>query len=277
MISQHAPPLSNPLAPGQARARVAMVDGDSSVVLQQGRAPSKLLVPIPRGKAAWICHLTFGGGVVAGDRISLDLDLAEGSTALSATQGATKVYRDPEQRWSEQNLSARIDDGALLVHLPHPVTAYAEARYRQHSYYHCAPGGSVLWWDVLTAGRPAQGEHWSFESVSLASEVHNQTGAIARDALRLQGVFSRAQLQAYRCIFSLGLYGPRCQGMAREILALQSASSQSHRWVVSPLGDGGCLLRGLSDGVESARDACRGLLPELPDILGDDPWKRFQQ
>ena len=246
-------------------------------MLQQGRAPSKLLVPTPRGQAAWICHLTFGGGVVAGDRISLDLDLADGTTALSATQGATKVYRDPEARWSEQRTSARIGDGALLVSLPHPVTAYAEARYRQHNTFHCAPGGSVLWWDVLTAGRPAQGEHWSADTVHLNTDLQCGDQVVARDALKLSGDFSRAQLQAYRCVFSLGLLGPRCADAVQAISQRKPVSSADCRWVVSPIAGGGCLIRGLSANVETARDACQDLVPWLPEVLGDDPWLRFMQ
>ena len=266
-----------PLNPGQARARIGLVDGESSVVLQQGRAPSKLLAPTPRGQAAWICHMTFGGGVVAGDRIALDLELAAHTTALSATQGATKVYRDPEARWSEQKTSAQIADGALLVSLPHPVTAYAEARYRQHTSFHCAPGGSAVWWDVLTAGRPAQGEHWSADTVHLSTDVQVGDTVIARDELKLQGPFSRAQLQAYRCVFSLGLVGPRCAEAVAAISAQEPLASQDCRWVLSPLAGHGCLIRGLAANVEIARDTCRNLIPWLPEVLGDDPWLRFMQ
>ena len=259
---------------GAARARIAMVDGCSSVTLQQARSPSKLLIPCPRGKAVWLCHLTFGGGVVAGDRIDLQLQIEQGSTTLSATQGATKIYRDPDARWSEQHLRAHIAKDALLVHLPHPVTAYAGARYRQQTTFDCAAGGSVLWWDVLTAGRPDQGEHWSADAVHLSTQLQSDKTVIARDALRLHGDLSREQLQHWRCVVTMGLYGPGCKEAAQELLANPPANSKGARWVVSPLADG-CLLRGLTTSAEIARDTCRAANAWLVEQLGDDPWRRL--
>lgn len=265
------------MAAGAARALVRVVDGQSAVVEQAASAPSKLLFPRPRGPAVWLCHLSFGGGLVAGDRMRLNLQLEAGSTALSSTQGATKIYKDPEQRMAQQELTATIGEGALLVQLPHPVTAYAGARYRQQTRFCCAPGGSVMWWDVLTAGRPDQGEHWSAHRVELGTELSLGDEVIARDVQRLEGDLSRQQLGPWRCVVTMGLFGPRCADAARALLAAPPVNGPQARWSLSPLGSEGegCLLRGLTTKPELARETCRHYGQWLLPILDDDPWQRL--
>ena len=41
----------------------------------------------------WLYTITFGGGLVEGDNITLDVDVGEDCTVVVTTQASTKVYR----------------------------------------------------------------------------------------------------------------------------------------------------------------------------------------
>ena len=105
---------------------------------------------------------TFGGGLVAGDQIHLDMQLTPNTTCVLSTQASTKVYRDPAKKGCQQTLKANIADGALLVSVPDPITCFADALYEQQQQFHLAPEGSVVLLDWLTSGRRKRGESWDF-------------------------------------------------------------------------------------------------------------------
>ncbi|MFP6702293.1 MAG: hypothetical protein VB861_11140, partial [Planctomycetaceae bacterium] len=60
------------LRPGSGRITVAHVAGRSHVTRNLATNPLKLWVPKRPGPASWITATTFGGGLVAGDRIQID-------------------------------------------------------------------------------------------------------------------------------------------------------------------------------------------------------------
>ena len=72
---QVAGPVSSvPLRPGQGRIRVTRVGRRSHVTGNLATNPLKLWVPRRPGPASWIYATTFGGGLVAGDSVQLDLE-----------------------------------------------------------------------------------------------------------------------------------------------------------------------------------------------------------
>mmetsp|Transcript_17681 Transcript_17681/g.43720 ORF Transcript_17681/g.43720 Transcript_17681/m.43720 type:complete len:200 (+) Transcript_17681:33-632(+) len=71
--------------------------GKSAATRVFSRYPLRLLVPklvaAPGVDAVWCYSVTFGGGLVAGDRSGMSVTVEEGCTLALATQGTTKVYK----------------------------------------------------------------------------------------------------------------------------------------------------------------------------------------
>ncbi|MCO5573076.1 hypothetical protein L7F22_026841 [Adiantum nelumboides] len=104
----------------------------------------------------------YGGGLVSGDTVSLDIDVGSHCTLLLLTQGSTKVFK---QRFSR----GRIDGGggtsqtfrllvrrwATLIVLPDPVTCFKRAVYDQTQRFdlRCAATSSLVLLDWFTPGR----------------------------------------------------------------------------------------------------------------------------
>lgn len=119
----------------------------------------------PEGKE--ICHsvmLHTAGGMVGGDRLSVNLNLQSDTRVLITTANAGKVYRS-NGLIAQQNTVINMGQGAILEWLPQPNIIFDGALYRQDCRVNLAPGAKWLSWDVTMFGRQAKGErflngHW---------------------------------------------------------------------------------------------------------------------
>ena len=100
-------------------------DGRSVVTRAFATSPLRLLTPRNHGHAAWVYTSSYGGGLVDGDRIRLDVDVGPGAAAFLSTQASTKVYRSP--RGTVPDCEARVAADGLLVVAPDPVVCFAAA------------------------------------------------------------------------------------------------------------------------------------------------------
>jgi urease accessory protein len=299
-LAPHAVASPPPL-PGAGRMDVARVDGASAVVGLSARAPLHLLVPRPRGLAAWAYLSTFGGGLVAGDTVSLAVNVGPAARALLSTQASTKVYRS-EGPSARQHLEARVDEGALLAVLPDPVVCFAGAVYAQRQRFDLAPGASLLFVDGLSAGRSARNERWRFASYRSVTEIHTGGRLLAREALVLEdeaagsmtagpGAGSiAARLGRFDALAFAVLLGPHLEETARAIVTRLAHLGARHDGLspaataafarrpsllasASPIA-GGAVIRVAAEHPEEIANFLRNLFETISTLLGDDPWAR---
>ncbi|KAK6916992.1 Urease accessory protein UreD, partial [Dillenia turbinata] len=124
--------------------------------------------------AVWIYTITYGGGLVSGDSVSVELDIGHDCTAVITTQASTKVYKSVEGKCSVQVLEARIGSNALLVIIPDPVTCFSTARYSQKQVFRVASTSSLLLVDWITSGRHQSGEKWDFQLYKSSNQIYLQ-------------------------------------------------------------------------------------------------------
>src|SRR6266404_5763832 len=109
---------------GSGHLRVELVSGQSAATSVLANHPLKILVPRPRGQSVWAYLSSLGGGLVAGDEISLALSLNEQARCFLGTQSLTKVYRNPHSRPCRHHLRAELSSKAILALLPDPIQAF---------------------------------------------------------------------------------------------------------------------------------------------------------
>ncbi|WP_095064400.1 urease accessory protein UreD [Pseudomonas sp. Irchel s3f19] len=123
----------------------------------------------PEGAPCHVYVLHPPGGIVAGDRLELDIHLEPGSHALLTMPGASKFYRSigPTAR-----LAQRFHLGAdsTLEWLPQDSIFFAGARASLDSRFTLAPGARLLAWETLCLGRPVMNER--FDHGALDSRLH---------------------------------------------------------------------------------------------------------
>jgi urease accessory protein len=261
-------------------ARLAFERSGPRTVVRTALAhsPLRLLTPRNHGHAAWAYTSTLGGGLVDGDHVALEVEAGPGATALVATQGANRVYRSP--RGCQSDLTARVEDGALLAVVPDPTTCFTGARYSQALDVRLSPGASLVLADTVTSGRGASGERWAFSHYTSTLRIRVDGKALVDERWLLDPAHGPLpeRLGRFNALSSVLLVGPALaparEALSAKLAALPLTPRAGLVLSASPLGSRGLLLRAAASSVEQALHTTREWLSFLPALLGDDPWAR---
>lgn len=137
------------------------------------------------------------GGLVGGDRLSLDAQLGPDTHVIVSTPSANRVYRSLSET-SVQLIDLSVGERAVLEWVPDLAIPFAGARYRQAIHVRLEPGATLLLWDALACGRIARGERWAF------ARLENE--------IRIAMADSRSLVERYDLN---GSRGPHRTGLAR--------------------------------------------------------------
>ena len=154
----------------------------------------------PEGEA--VCHNVLvhpPSGLVAGDRLEIEVQVDPGAHGVVTTPGATRFYRS-EGQTATQCARLRVAEGGRLEWLPMEALYYSGCLAENHLLLDLAAGAEALAWDVTALGLPASGQ--PFVSGELLQH------------LALEGVWlERARIAATDTRLMdgpLGLAGQRC-------------------------------------------------------------------
>jgi urease accessory protein len=206
-----------------------------------------------------LVHLhNVSGGVLAGDRLWLDVEVQSGAEAQITTTGATRLYRHRAGAAdSEQRSRFTVADGALLEYLPDAVIPYAGARHRQRTEIRLGRGSTLFWWEMLAPGRMASGERFAFERLRVQAEVYAGERPVLREDFLLEPGKRDLPAMARMCEHShmASLYAVQegrpagfWRGLEERLNCIageRSAAGQAV-WGASTLAADGVVVRGLS-------------------------------
>lgn len=152
--------------PGTGELEVHGFCGSSSISSLSCTYPLKLVSPPSRttDHAVLVFMMSYGGGLVAGDRVDLNIGVRPKSRLALLTQGSTKVYKTLcKSIRSYQNLTVTVEAEAALLLLPDPVQPFKDSSYEQCQIFNVHHSlSSILVLDWLSGGRTARGEAWEF-------------------------------------------------------------------------------------------------------------------
>ncbi|MDP9173189.1 MAG: urease accessory protein UreD [Planctomycetota bacterium] len=257
------------------------VRGRTALIRARATSPLTLLNPRSYGRCAWAVCGTHGGGLVGGDNIQLDVVVESNASAMIGTQASTKVYRCDGGLRCRQSLDARVEENALLVLVPDPVTCFADASYAQEQRIELHESASLLMIDWFTSGRYWRGERWAMTDYNSRSEVLIDGRLVFRDALRLDAadglLASPARMGRFNCFATVLMIGAEFASFASELLRLvagQPLVANAKLVFAGGPAAGGALLRVAGESTETVGNWLRDRLAFLSDITGQDPWAR---
>jgi urease accessory protein len=270
-----------PARSGRGQLELSLVDGRTVTTRAEASNPLKWLLPRRPTPAAWVYASTFGGGLLAGDQIEMQVGVRSGASAVISTQSSTKVYRSPAGATTTQTLNAHVDDDALLVVAPDPVTCFAGARYEQRQIMHLMPRANLVYVDWLTSGRRARGERWQFAHYQSRLDIYRDSQRLLTDALQLSPddgpLDSPFRMGDFNCYAMLILSGEQVEAHAEALLQDISTQPVSPGNPVveaaSPLTSG-VIWRIAGQTTEQVSRLLTARLAFLSDFLGDTPWAR---
>ena len=255
-----------------ARGRLSFERSGPGTALAEAYAetPMCLVTPRGRGATAWAVTGALGGGLVDGDSLNLSVALGPGARACVRTQGPTRVFRGK----SASEASLQLAEGATLVLAPDPVACFSGARFEQRTGATLAPGASLLFWEILSAGR----DGWGFSRFRSALCVRRAGRTLLDEATLLDAAHGPlaerlGRFQALGTLFISGL--PELRASLRA--AIEAAPLPRGARVLSSfsaLDEETALVRLAAASVEELQAALRAHLAALPLLLGDSPWRR---
>ncbi|MEJ7929289.1 urease accessory protein UreD [Ramlibacter sp. AN1015] len=215
----------------------------------------------PEGDA--ICHNVVvhpPSGLVAGDRLDIEVDVDSGAHGLVTTPGATRFYRSTGEV-AVQSARITLQPNARLEWLPLETLCYSGCRAENRVAVTLASGAELMGWDLTALGLPAAGRPFVDGSVLQQVAIDGvwlERGIVRADDHRLMD--GPLGLAGNRCLatlyFAAGDALPRerrtaALELARELieahpLAAQAGATAPHERVL--------VLRVLSPLVEPAMD-----------------------
>ena len=279
-VDEHrAPSAGSRAGSGTGVLAVTQSGSRSRVTRAYAESPLRLLLPRNHGVAAWMYTSTYGGGLVGGDRIALDVHVGAGASGYLSTQASTKVYRSAQGATCAS--SFHLERQAFLAVVPDPVVCFQSSRYRQLQRIDLASTADCVLVDWLTSGRRAAGERWAFDEYIAQLDVRVENRLVVRDCQTLrpaEGDIAR-RMGRFDVLALVVLVGPR---MVRHADALMHQIAETPVTKRADLLVAGTMLRNRCGGivriagtcVETVAEKLRRSLSFIPPLLGDDPWIR---
>lgn len=221
--------------------------------------PWKVVRAFPLADSGKLVHLhNVSGGVLAGDRLALRVEVEPNAAAQITTTGATRLYRHrPGALDSEQCTTLLVSDGARLEYLPDPVIPYAGSRHRQRTEIRLGQEATLLWWETFAPGRLAAGECFAFDRLRVETAVYVGSRPVLRedyvlDPLR-RPLAAPVRMLGYSHMATFcAVQEGRPQGFWRNLeeqltqIAVRRTSPGEAVWGASALVSDGILVRGMT-------------------------------
>lgn len=148
--------------------------------------PLRVQSPLyPEEEVCHTCILHPPGGVVAGDRLEVDLEAGTDAHALITTPGATKFYRSGGAAASQhQRLTVH---GGVLEWFPQDNIVFPGAVAEINTHVHLDTSARFIGWEVLCLGLPTRKEPFHDGSLVSRFSVYREKKPVFLERLDVTG------------------------------------------------------------------------------------------
>ncbi|MFA7437698.1 urease accessory protein UreD [Castellaniella sp.] len=125
-----------------------------------------------------ICSIiSVGGGILQGDRYTIDISVGEGACAQVNSQGYNRVHQ-MDANYASQHQTIRLEAGAYLEYLPDFTIPYRDSRYINHTDIVIEPSATLLYGEMFMAGRKYHhaSERFGFDMLSMLTIAQRPDG-----------------------------------------------------------------------------------------------------
>ena len=225
--------------------------GKTELIQDRIKAPLKVQRPFyPEGEE--VCHsviLHTAGGIVGGDRLTVDINLQPHAQALITSAAAGKVYCSNGLE-AQQTIVVQIAEGACLEWFPQETIVFEGAIYRQNLRVELANDATWMGWEITRFGRSARGEKFLQGNWRSHTEVWQDGNPLWIDRQWMKGGEDRFNsphgLGGYPVVGSFFLVGKSVSPEIVEKARSLSTSRQGETGVTTLLKGLLCRYRGKS-------------------------------
>ena len=158
-------------------------------VMTQNRStlPLQVSKPMQLDGSGAICVTLLNptGGLLGGDCLTTEIDLAKGAHAMLTTTSAAKVYRT-DSGPAFHRTTVNLAEDAVLEYLPDHVIPHPGSSLDQSLAVEMAPRSRAIILDGFAVGRVARQERWRFNELTAEVLVRRSGRLVYRDRIRIQ-------------------------------------------------------------------------------------------
>jgi len=190
----------------QAELKLGFVADNGRTLLKQRSARGPLAVQRPFYPEGGLCHVYLlhpPGGIVGGDSLQVDIDVAAYAQVLITTPGAAKVYRS-DGRTARQTQRLVVAAHASLEWFPQEAIIFDGACVRMDTRINLATDARYIGWEIVCLGRPACDERYTAGESLFRYQVWRDQRPLLLERLNLPG--GAPMLTAYWGMQSLPVF-----------------------------------------------------------------------
>src|ERR1700730_677010 len=246
---------------GRLRLRFE-TDGQSNqtfLATSEQQLPLRIVRAFRQADGGSLVHLhNLSGGVLAGDRLELKVEVGPRAAVQLTSTGATRIYRSPHPAAVAcQTIQMNVEDDGLLEYLPDQLIPFAGSRYCQETQIMLGRNAGLFWWETIAPGREASDEVFAYNLLQIKTSISAGGEPLALENMKLEptrrSLFSLARFGSYRYLSSFyicrtGIGPERWRDLEKELATLANESSQPSKivWGISPLRAHGLVVKALS-------------------------------
>jgi urease accessory protein len=226
--------------------------------------PLQVLAPIALDDpAAIVSILNPTGGLVGGDRLSIDVHVAAGAHAVLTTPSATRVYRTAGKP-TVQAVRLSVGPRAVVEWVPDHTIPFAGSALRQTIDVALEETAGLILVDAFSAGRIALGEAWRFDVLESAVSIRDPRGWLLHDRFVLRGRAGHQSFdglglaESHPYFASIAIIGAFDAGRLAADVERLGADGGAASLGVAVLPRGGALVRCLAPTAPALVDAIEG-------------------
>ncbi|QEH38735.1 Urease accessory protein UreH [Aquisphaera giovannonii] len=149
-------PSGSPGKDARLRLRFERRGGRSILAAMERRAPllvqRALYCDEGMPHLPWVYVITNSGGILQGDRYRIRIEAGPGAIGHVTTQAATKIH-EMDANFAAQDQSIVLEEGSYLEYLPDAVIPFRHSRFLTRTAIHVHPTATLLYSEILWAGR----------------------------------------------------------------------------------------------------------------------------
>lgn len=149
-------------------------------------APVKIAKSFPVQNQLAVIVMDVSPGMLEGDRYEMNWFACERTHVMITNQSFMKVHPCGADGSASLRQTFRLDQGAVVEHMPEPVMLYKDASFASHTTVELASGSIWMQADVLCPGRGLRGEKFQYREYDNRLTVYAEDELIFHQRQRIQ-------------------------------------------------------------------------------------------
>ncbi|XP_041377581.1 urease accessory protein D-like [Gigantopelta aegis] len=265
----------------------------SDAVKVQHAYPLKIIIPqyANQSNCKWIYPVTFGGGLVGGDHINLDIMIGCHCCGLVTSTESLKIYKCDDNTVTRQTARYTVEDHSLLCVIADPVVCFRESNFIQDQVIRMTSQSNVVFLDWTLGGRVSLDELWTFQSYTTKLSIYVDGRLVLKESSQLKDTPFQSVVQSmgvYQVTGFCVVLGTQVKHVTQHLHELYgkpyNIGDKMHTDVIctiSPLSYtvnntqiAGCYVRFLAASTNKAYSLVRQMIEPLTEVLGGEPLNR---